>query len=179
MFLNLKRPRRKRPRSSRRRASLTSWTGTRSPPALVLAAVPQPDLHAHRGALVSVLLALLIGVAMFRRRVGGTYFAIITQAIAAILTILIIGQQGYTGGVNGITDVRTSLGWDIRSDHAKDILYFVKAGLLIVAVLVAQFIRRSKLGRILVRCAIRRTGCGSRATPSPISRFSYFAARRP
>jgi urea transport system permease protein len=100
--------------------------------------------------LVPVLLALLIGVAMFRRRVGGTYFAIITQAIAAILTILIIGQQGYTGGVNGITDLRTLDGWDIRSDHAKDILYFVNAGLLIVAVLVAQFIRRSKLGRILV-----------------------------
>jgi urea transport system permease protein len=116
---------------------------------------------------------------MFRRRVGGSYFAIITQAIAAILTILIIGQQGYTGGVNGITDVRTLLGWDIRSNHAKDILYFVKAGLLIVAVLVAQFIRRSKLGRILVRCATRRTRCGSRATPPPISRFSYFAARRP
>ena len=100
--------------------------------------------------LVPVLLALLIGVAMFRRRVGGTYFAIITQAIAAILTILIIGQQGYTGGVNGITDLRTLDGWDIRPDHAKDILYFVNAGLLIVAVLVAQFIRRSKLGRILV-----------------------------
>ncbi len=58
---------------------------------------------------------------------GGTYFAIITQAIAAILTILIIGQQGYTGGVNGITDLRTLHGWDIRSDHAKDILYFVNA----------------------------------------------------
>ena len=42
-----------------------------------------------------------------RRRVGGVYFAIITQAFAAILTILIIGQQGYTGGVNGITDLRT------------------------------------------------------------------------
>jgi urea transport system permease protein len=77
--------------------------------------------------LVPILLALLIGVAMFRRRVGGTYFAIITQAIAAILTILIIGQQGYTGGVNGITDLRTLDGWDIRSDNAKDILYFVNA----------------------------------------------------
>jgi urea transport system permease protein len=100
--------------------------------------------------LAPVLLALLIGVAMFRRRVGGTYFAIITQAIAAILTILIIGQQGYTGGVNGITDLRTLHGWDIRSNHAKDILYFVNAALLMAVVLLAQFIRRSKLGRILV-----------------------------
>ena len=42
-------------------------------------------------------------------------------------SILIIGQQGYTGGVNGITDLRTLLGWDIRTDSAKYILYFVNA----------------------------------------------------
>jgi urea transport system permease protein len=47
---------------------------------------------------VPTLFALLIGVAMFKRRVGGVYFAIITQALAAILTILIVGRQGYTGG---------------------------------------------------------------------------------
>ncbi|MDT7953758.1 MAG: urea ABC transporter permease subunit UrtC [Acetobacteraceae bacterium] len=100
--------------------------------------------------LVPMLLALVVGLAMFTRRVGGTYFAIITQAVAAILTILIIGQQGYTGGVNGITDLRTLLGWDIRPDHAKIVLYFVNAGLLLGCVLLAQFVRRSKLGRILV-----------------------------
>ena len=99
---------------------------------------------------VPVLLALVIGAAMFKRRVGGTYFAIITQALSAILTILIIGQQGYTGGVNGITDLRTLHGWDIRPDHAKLVLYFINAGLLLAAVLVAQCVRRSKLGRILV-----------------------------
>jgi urea transport system permease protein len=100
--------------------------------------------------LVPMLLALIVGVAMFKRRVGGTYFAIITQAVAAILTILIIGQQGYTGGVNGITDLRTLHGWDIRPDHAKNVLYFINGGLLIACVLLAQFVRRSKLGRILV-----------------------------
>ena len=100
--------------------------------------------------LVPTLLALLIGVAMFTRRVGGTYFAIITQAFAAILTILIIGQQGYTGGVNGITDLRTLHGWDIRTDGAKEVLYFANAGLLLGCLLLAQVVRRSKLGRILV-----------------------------
>ena len=100
--------------------------------------------------LIPALLALGIGFAMFKRRVGGTYFAIITQAIAAILTILIIGQQGYTGGVNGITDLRTLNGWDIRSDHAHNVLYFINAGLLVGCLLLAQYVRRSKLGRILV-----------------------------
>ena len=76
--------------------------------------------------LVPGIFALIIGAAMFKRRVGGTYFAIITQAVAAILTILIVGQQGYTGGINGMTDLRTLKGWDIRPDHAKIVLYFVE-----------------------------------------------------
>src|SRR5580700_3155128 len=57
--------------------------------------------------VVPGLIALVLGAAMFKRRVGGVYFAIITQAVAAILSILIIGRQGYTGGVNGITDLKT------------------------------------------------------------------------
>lgn len=100
--------------------------------------------------LVPALLAFVIGMAMFTRRVGGTYFAIITQAFAAILTILIVGQQGYTGGINGITDLRTLHGWDIRTDSAKEVLYFINAGLLLGCLLLAHFVRRSKLGRILV-----------------------------
>ncbi|MFY0679573.1 MAG: urea ABC transporter permease subunit UrtC [Thalassovita sp.] len=99
---------------------------------------------------VPVVFAFFIGFAMFTRRVGGVYFAIITQAFAAILTILIVGQQGYTGGVNGITDLRTLLGWDIRTDEAKNILYFVNGALLFVVLLIAQFVRKSKLGRLLI-----------------------------
>ncbi|WP_095590192.1 urea ABC transporter permease subunit UrtC [Actibacterium ureilyticum] len=99
---------------------------------------------------VPVVFAFVIGVAMFRRRVGGVYFAIITQAIAAILTILIIGQQGFTGGVNGITDLRTLHGWDIRTDEAKTTLYFVNGVLLFAVLFAAQFVRKSKLGRLLI-----------------------------
>jgi urea transport system permease protein len=100
--------------------------------------------------LLPCLLGYIIGVAMFKRRVGGVYFAIITQALAAILTILIIGQQGYTGGVNGMTDLRTLHGYDIRTDSAKYVFYFVCVAMLFVCLFVAQFIRKSKLGRLLV-----------------------------
>jgi urea transport system permease protein len=100
--------------------------------------------------LAPSLLALVLGAAMFKRRVGGVYFAIITQAVAAILSILIIGQQGYTGGVNGITDLKTLHGWDIRSDSAKMILYFVNAILLLGAIGLSFSIIRSKLGRLLL-----------------------------
>src|SRR6476469_3339095 len=122
---------------------------------------------------VPVLFAMLISFAMFKRRVGGTYFAIITQAIAAILTILIVGQQGYTGGINGITDLRTLHGWDIRTDHAKFILYFVNGGLLIACILAAQYVKKSKLGRILV--AMRDKEDRVRFSGYSVAGFKVFA----
>jgi urea transport system permease protein len=100
--------------------------------------------------VVPAALAVVLGAAMFRRRVGGVYFAIITQALASIATILIIGQQGYTGGINGITDLKTLHGWDIRTDSAKKILYYVNALLLLGGVALGISLIRSKLGRLLV-----------------------------
>lgn len=96
------------------------------------------------------LLAFIVGYAMFKRRVGGVYFAIITQAVALILTVLIIGRQGYTGGVNGITDLKTLLGWDIRTDSARYILYYACSLLLIGSIVACSWIQRSKFGTLLL-----------------------------
>ncbi|HEY9192551.1 MAG TPA: urea ABC transporter permease subunit UrtC [Methyloversatilis sp.] len=99
---------------------------------------------------VPMILAFIISFAMFKRRVGGVYFAIITQAVALILTVLIVGQQGYTGGVNGITDLKTMLGWDIRDDSSKYILYFANCVLLLAVILLCRWIQMSKLGTLLL-----------------------------
>ena len=99
---------------------------------------------------VPTLLAWIIGFAMFKRRVGGVYFAIITQAVALILTVLIIGQQGYTGGVNGMTDLKTLAGWDTRTDSAKWTLYFVCVALLLAAIVLCTWVQKSKLGTLLL-----------------------------
>ena len=119
------------------------------------------------------LLAFIISYAMFKRRVGGVYFAIITQAVALIMTVLIIGQQGYTGGVNGMTDLKTLLGWDIRTDEAKFILYFVNAGLLIAAILLCRWIQLSKLGTLLL--AMRDKEDRVRFSGYDVSMFKVFA----
>ncbi|CAM4247805.1 urea ABC transporter permease subunit UrtC [Bordetella muralis] len=100
--------------------------------------------------LIPALLALVLGAAMFKRRVGEVYFAIVTQAVALILSVLIIGQQGYTGGVNGITDLKTLLGWDIRSDSARVLLYFINGALLFGCILFGKFLLSSKLGKLLM-----------------------------
>jgi urea transport system permease protein len=99
---------------------------------------------------VPTLLAWIVGFAMFKRRVGGVYFAIITQAVALIVTVLIIGQQGYTGGVNGMTDLKTMLGWDTRTDEAKYILYYVCVAMLMASILLCRWIQTGKAGTLLL-----------------------------
>jgi urea transport system permease protein len=121
---------------------------------------------------VPMVLAFIVGFAMFKRRVGGVYFAIITQAVALILTVLIIGQQGYTGGVNGITDLRTLLGWDIQSDSAKLILYFVNALLLLGVIGLCRWIQVSKLGTLLL--AMRDKEDRVRFSGYDVSMFKVF-----
>jgi urea transport system permease protein len=114
--------------------------------------VPFKSLPLSLAAVIAVptLLAFIVSFAMFKRRVGGVYFAIITQAVALILTVLIIGQQGYTGGVNGMTDLKTMLGWDTRTDSAKYILYYLCVGLLMLSMLLCRWVQTSKLGTLLL-----------------------------
>jgi urea transport system permease protein len=100
--------------------------------------------------LVPMLLAWIVSFAMFKRRVGGVYFAIITQAVALIVTVLIIGQQGYTGGVNGMTDLKTVWGWDTRTDSAKYILYYLCVALLVASMLLCRWIQKGKAGTLLL-----------------------------
>ena len=125
--------------------------------------------------VVPTLLAFIVSFAMFKRRVGGVYFAIITQAVALILTVLIIGQQGFTGGVNGITDLKTLLGWDIRTDHAKYVLYYVCVGLLLASVMLCRWVQSSKLGTLLLAMRDKEDRVASRATTCPCSRCSRSA----
>jgi urea transport system permease protein len=122
--------------------------------------------------ILPAVFAYIIGVAMFKRRVGGVYFAIITQVIAVILTILIVGQQGYTGGINGITDLRTLNGWDITSNSAKYIFYFVNCILLLTVILVSRYILTSKFGSLLL--AIRDKEDRVRFSGYDVSNFKIF-----
>src|SRR3979409_534410 len=137
------------------------WIPFKSLPFTLLAVIVVPSIA-----------AFILGAAMFKRRVGGVYFAIITQALAAVLTILIIGQQGHTGGINGITDLRTLLGWDIRPDSAKYVLYFVCCFLLLGTMFLARFVLASKLGRILV--AIRDQEERVRFSGYDVANFKIF-----
>lgn len=96
------------------------------------------------------LIAFVFSYAVFRRRVGGVYFSIMTLSLSAILSIVIIGQQGVTGGVNGINDFRTFLGFDLNTDAAKRGMYILTSFMLLGCVMIGRYIVRSRLGKVLV-----------------------------
>jgi len=100
--------------------------------------------------VIPAVLAFILAYANFRKRVGGVYFSIITLALSAIMAIMIVGQQGVTGGINGITDFKTVLGLSLEAEGIRTKLYLMTVVLLLIAVVVSGFIVRSRLGKVLV-----------------------------
>ena len=123
--------------------------------------------------VLPTVLAYVVGVAMFKRRVAGVYFAVITQALAWVMEILFVTRQGWTGGINGITDLRTLLGWDIRTPAAQRTLYFATAATLIASTLLCRAVLSSKLGQLLV--ALRDEADRVRFSGYDVSNFKTFA----
>lgn len=100
--------------------------------------------------LLPGLLAFAFTYVIFKKRVSGVYFAIVTISLALTMTVLIIGQQGETGGANGITDFRTLLGRDIVSDEARQVFFFAEVGMLWVVMLLSIALLHTRFGKIMV-----------------------------
>ncbi|MBB5872378.1 urea transport system permease protein [Allocatelliglobosispora scoriae] len=100
--------------------------------------------------LLPMLVAFLLGSLVFRRRVRGAYFAILSQALAAALVIFLIGQQGTTGGTNGLTDIKGFFGYDLADPVNKRMVYFIVAAVLLVLLALARQLMQSRYGELLV-----------------------------
>jgi urea transport system permease protein len=100
--------------------------------------------------IIPALVATIIGFIIFRSRVHGVYFAILTQALALVVTILLIGQQPYTGGTNGITNFSTIFGFSLADSSAQIILYFITVICLGLVYLFCHWLTESSFGRILI-----------------------------
>ncbi len=100
--------------------------------------------------ILPAFIAFVLAYLNFRKRVGGVYFSIITLAFSAMMAIVIIGQQGVTGGINGITDFKTFFGISFEAEGVRTGLYFATVVLLLIALVAGRFIVGSRLGKILV-----------------------------
>ncbi|MGY4643808.1 urea ABC transporter permease subunit UrtC [Cellulomonas sp. URHB0016] len=100
--------------------------------------------------LVPAGIATLLGLAVFKRRVRGAYFAILSQALAAAFAILLVGQQKVTGGTNGLNGFTSFFGFTLADPVNKRMLYFIAAAVLLVMVLATRLLMRSRWGELLV-----------------------------
>jgi urea transport system permease protein len=96
------------------------------------------------------ILAFALGYMVFRSRVKGVYFAIITQALALAFSTFFIGQQPYTGGTNGITNFTELFGRNLIRSDTQHLLYAVTVMAMLACYLIAWGITRSRFGQLLV-----------------------------
>jgi urea transport system permease protein len=101
------------------------------------------------GVAVPVIVGYLTGWFVFRARVNGVYVAIITLAMLVVINLLIIDQQKYTGGFNGITDLTTFNLFGIDFDAYSSALYYLAAISLSVFLFLGLTLISSKTGLIL------------------------------
>ncbi len=100
--------------------------------------------------IAPMALAAALGFMVFRRGVRGAYFAILTQALAAAFVILLVGEQGYTGGTNGLTNFNQAFGFDLADPTNQRTLYIVTAVMLGGVFLLARQLMASRYGHLLV-----------------------------
>ena len=100
--------------------------------------------------VLPMVVAFVLGSLVFRRRVRGAYFAILSQALAAAMAIFLVGQQGTTGGTNGLTDIQTFFGYSLRDPVNQRMVYFIIAGCLLLLLVLARQLMRSRYGELLV-----------------------------
>ena len=100
--------------------------------------------------VVPMVVAGLLGYMIFRSRVQGVYFSIITQALTAIVALLLVGQQQLINGTNGITEMRLIFGNKIGAPSTKIGLYIATVVVLGIVFIGCRMLVRSRFGRLLV-----------------------------
>jgi urea transport system permease protein len=86
---------------------------------------------------------------VFRRRVGGVYFALITQALALAFSTLLISQQALTGGFNGLTNFSTLFGYDITTQRAAQVIYWITFLFVVLVYVFLRWLLTSRYGVML------------------------------
>lgn len=99
--------------------------------------------------LVPGVVAALFSWLVFRRRIGGVYFALITQALALCFATLLVSQQPSTGGFNGLTDFQTFFGFDLAATGTIRALYWITVALVGGSFLLLRWLLGTRYGTLL------------------------------
>ncbi len=127
------------------------WSGLKGLP-WFWAPFQSPIFAIAAALLIPALIATVLGYFIFRSRVQGVYFAIITQALTLLTSIWFVGQQAYTGGTNGITNLGSAklFGLAVLSSRLQTSFYIATVVCLALIYLLCRRITESRFGRVLV-----------------------------
>lgn len=126
------------------------WSGLKELP-WFWAPFANPILAVAAALLIPALLATILGFFVFRSRVQGVYFSIITQALTLLTSIWFVGQQAYTGGTNGITNLGSAqvFGKSLLSAEVQLGFYYTTVLCLIGVYLLTRLLTASRYGYLL------------------------------
>ena len=101
--------------------------------------------------LLPAIIAGLLGYLVFRNRIKGVYFSILTQAALLVFFNFFNGQQKLINGTNGLkTDVTELFGQMVGSEIMQRGFFWLTAILVIFAWLFSRWIVRDRFGDILI-----------------------------
>ena len=101
--------------------------------------------------LIPAVLAALLGNLVFRNRIKGVYFSILTQAALLVFFNFFNGQQKLINGTNGLkTDVTQLFGQMVGSPEMQRGFFWLTAVVVILAWLFLRWVVRGRFGDVLI-----------------------------
>ncbi|KIZ47857.1 MULTISPECIES: urea ABC transporter permease subunit UrtC [Rhodopseudomonas] len=101
-------------------------------------------------AAVTLLISGVFGYVSFRSRVGGVYFAIITQALVYVAMLLMFRNDTGFGGNNGMTGFSVLFGWSIGSSGVVIAMAAGSVLVLAVTLLGCRMLLGSRFGMLMI-----------------------------
>lgn len=101
--------------------------------------------------VIPAIVAGILGYLVFRNRIKGVYFSIITQAALIVFFNFFNGQQKLINGTNGLkTDTETIFGVVASSQTAQFAFYQFTILFLLLAYLLCRWLTSGRFGRLLI-----------------------------
>lgn len=100
---------------------------------------------------VPTVIAGFLGYLVFRNRIRGVYFSILTQAALVVFFNFFNGQQKLINGTNGLkTDTAVLFGQEVGTPQMQFVFYVMTIVLLALAYGLCRWLTSGRFGRILV-----------------------------
>lgn len=100
--------------------------------------------------IIPALMGGILGYLVFRNRIRGVYFSILTQAATIVFFNFFNGQQKLFNGTNGLTNYKTFMGLEVKATQTQFIFYALTVLLLVGSYALCRWLTSGRFGRLLI-----------------------------